>query len=121
MLLVDADTRSSRRLASMLEEDGWAVELYADGGAAAARLSKPPPPHVIVTDLVLVGQSGLALYAEAQRLMPALPILFLTSYPEHLARVPLEPRPPILSKPVEYATLVEALAGLFDEREATPP
>ena len=110
LLLVDDDTRSSRRLARMLEEDGWQVELYADAATAMARLSRAPPLDAIVTDFVLAGPTGLALHAEARRLTPPVPVIFVTNYPEHIARMQLDPAPVVIGKPVDYTAFTLELA-----------
>ncbi len=42
VFLVDDDLRTARRLAAMLEEDGFVVEVMRDGDEAVARLEREP-------------------------------------------------------------------------------
>src|SRR5262249_2208670 len=65
IFLVDNDERTTRRLAKMLEEDGYAVEVFADGRDAIARLERGPAPDAIITDLVMPHASGIAVLGEA--------------------------------------------------------
>ena len=110
LLLADDDTRTARRLARMLEEDGWQVELCADGATAMARLSQTPPLDAIVADFGLADHGGVALHAEARRLTPPVPVIFVTNYPEHLKRMQLDPAPVVMGKPVDYAAFTVELA-----------
>ncbi len=105
LLLVDEDTRTTRRFAAMLEEDGWVVELFTDSGAAIARLGEGPAFDAIVTEFM----RGVALHAEVRKHPPGIPVIFVTNYAEHLARMNLEPRPVILSKPLDYAAFIAEL------------
>jgi two-component system cell cycle sensor histidine kinase/response regulator CckA len=120
LILADDDTRSARRLATMLEEDGWLVEIYDDGAAAMARLSRPPPFDVIITDFVGAGVSGHTQHAEARRIAPRVPVVFVTNYPEHVARAPLDPPPVVIVKPVAYATLALELARILGRTSMIP-
>ena len=120
LMLADDDTRSARRLATMLEEDGWVVELYDDGAAAMARLARSPSFDVIVTDFVVASLSGLTLHAEARKLTPDVPIVFVTSYPEHIARARLDPPPVVIAKPVDYAAFALELARVLGRASLIP-
>lgn len=111
VLLIDDDTRTASRLASMLEEDGYTVEVLGDGVDALRRLEKMPAPNVVVTDLIMPGASGLTVMLEARRKQPDVPVIFLTGHPDLLARLPivLEPPPIVLTKPIEYDDLSAAI------------
>jgi two-component system response regulator MprA len=121
VLLVDDDTRSVRRLAQMLREDGFDVEIALDGARAIARLSHEPVPDVVVTDVRMPFADGIAVARYARSRRPDVVVVVLTSYP-HLA-TPLEdgsfdPPPVVLTKPIEYAAL---RAALSDPEAASPP
>jgi CheY-like chemotaxis protein len=107
VFLIDDDTRTAARLAQMLREDGYAVEVLGDGVDALRRLEAMPCPDVLVTDLMMPGASGFTVMLEARRKQPTVPIIFLTGHPDLLARLPLklDPEPIIFTKPIEYNDL----------------
>lgn len=114
VLLIDDDTRTANRLAQMLQEDGYAVEVLRDGVDALKRLDTMPSPDVVVTDLMMPGASGLTVMLEARRRQPNVPVIFLTGHPDLLARVPirLDPPPVVLTKPISYDDLSVELVRL---------
>jgi two-component system response regulator MprA len=117
ILLVEDDARSAGVLARMLREDGFDVDLVADGPAAIERLTRGPLPDVLVTDLWLPGADGFSVARYARSQSGGLPIILVTGYPNLSpdASGPLDPRPVVLAKPLDYAALNEeirrALAG----------
>ena len=115
LLLVDDDVRTARRLASMLEEDGFVVEVMRDGTEAVARLGREPPPDAIITDLIMPGASGIAVLGEARRRVHHIPVVFVTGHPELLTGppVPFEPSPIVLTKPISYAELRARLTAIL--------
>jgi CheY-like chemotaxis protein len=111
LLLVEGDdVRTSRRLANMLRDDGFSVEIARDGAHAIARFMRAPYPDVLVSELS-VGQadlSALARFVRAQR--PGLPIVIVTSRPNAVREQELgEPEPLVFTKPIDYFVLREAL------------
>jgi CheY-like chemotaxis protein len=115
LFVVDDDVRTARRLASMLEEDGFTVEVMRDGSEAVARLAQAPRPDAIITDLIMPGASGIAVLGEARRLFRGIPVVFVTGHPDLLSRPPLpfEPLPIIFTKPISYAALSARLSELL--------
>ncbi|HXK17796.1 MAG TPA: response regulator [Polyangiaceae bacterium] len=116
VLLVDSDHRTNSRLAELLREDGFEVDVARDGAAAIALLARAPAPDALVTELNVRFADGVAIarYARAQR--PSLPVMVVTRHP-HLLRLDAlggGPAPLVLTKPVDYSQLLSAL------REATP-
>lgn len=111
VLLVDSDHRTSNRLASLLRDDGFDVDVVRDGAAALARLGRAPLPDALVTELNLpfVDGASIARYARAQR--PEVRIVVLTGHPHSLRKGSLGNGPPplVLTKPLEYGQLLSAL------------
>jgi two-component system response regulator MprA len=115
ILLVEDDLRTARRLASMLEEDGFVVEVLCDGRDALDRFEREPPPDGIITDLIMPRASGIAVLGEARRRWKDIPVVFMTGHPELLAGSPLavpKPAPLVLTKPISYAELSAALRDM---------
>lgn len=108
VLLVDDDARTVRRLAQMLREDGFFVEVACDGATAVARLGRTPFPDVLVTDLLMPYADGLSVGKYARWLRPGMPIIFVTGYPQ-LVNDSLDPRAVVLVKPIDYSDLTDCL------------
>ncbi len=117
LLLVDDDVRTSTRLASMLKEDGFAVEVFRDGRDAMERLEVEPAPDAIVTDLIMPRAGGIAVLGEARRRWQKIPFIFITGHPDLLAstRVPFLPEPVVLTKPISYGELSATLQRLLPQ------
>jgi CheY-like chemotaxis protein len=111
VLVLDGDVRTARILARLLRDDGFDVELAADGAAAIGRLSRSPLPDVVVTDLAMAHPSGLAVARYARSRRTDLPIFFVTEHPELTrgAERALLPGPRIFTKPLDYAAFSREL------------
>lgn len=110
VLLVDGDFRSSGRLADLLREDGFDVEILRDGATAIARLTRAPLPDALITELKLSLCDGAAVARFGRAQHAGLRVVVLTGYP-HLF-VPeafRDPAPVVLTKPLDYARLLEVL------------
>lgn len=110
VLLVDDKARTALRLAQMLREDGFDVEVVTDGRVALGRLARDPVPDVLVTEWLLRNASGHAVAKRARRTSPSVPVVVVTGYPQlALAATDLTPRPIVIAKPALYADLVQHL------------
>ena len=111
VLLVDGDYRTSSRLAGLLREDGFEVDVMRDGAAAIAYLARSPVLDTLVTELNVrfVDGVSIARYARAQR--PDLRVVVLTRHPHLLQTGALGSGPPplVLTKPLDYPELLAAL------------
>ncbi len=111
VLLVDDDLRTARRMADMLREDGFAVEVARDGAAAIACLAGSRVPDAVVTELNIAHANGTAVAHFARTRRPDMRVIVLTGYPHlfQLAAFGVEP-PLVLTKPIEYSILRDVLA-----------
>ena len=117
VLLVDGDFRTAQRLAGLLRDDGFEVEVARDGAAAIARLARGPLPDALVSELKLPLADGLAVARFGRTQHPGLQVVFVARDPSLLGPAALgSPAPEVLTKPVDYARLLELLkAGIFPE------
>lgn len=113
VLVVDDDVRTTRLLAKLLMEDGFEVEVAADGATAIARLSRGPLPDLLVTDLRMPHADGLAVARYARAQAPSIPIFIVTGYPELVTRINtmLSPVARVFPKPLAYPELTAAMHG----------
>ena len=110
ILLLDGDLRTSQRLAMLLREDGFDVEVLCDGASALARLSRAPLPDVLITELSLPVTDGVTVARFALERRPDMQLVVLTRYPNLLEPRAFEPTVPVvLAKPLDYPRLVELL------------
>lgn len=111
VLVVDDDVRTARLLARLLGEDGFDVEVTADGATAIARLSRSPSLDVLVTDLRMPHADGLSVARYARSLNPAMPVFIVTGYPELVGRLDnmLGPAALVFAKPLAYPELTAAM------------
>ncbi|RZL35664.1 MAG: response regulator transcription factor [Rubrivivax sp.] len=107
----DADIRTS--LTAYLQGFGWRVSAAADGGAMRQLLAAAKP-DVIVLDLMLPGEDGLALLRWLGTQADAPPVLMLTARGDTMSRVVgLElGADDYLAKPFEPRELVARLQAL---------
>ncbi len=117
-LVVDDDAEIRTTLTAYLEGFGWRVDAAADGKAMRQLLGLARP-DVIVLDLMLPGEDGLALLRWLGRQSDAPPVLMLTARGDTMSRVVgLElGADDYLAKPFEPRELVARLQALV--RRAT--
>lgn len=110
VLLVDADVRTSRRLAALLTEDGFQVELAPSGDRAVARLAQTPALGAVVTELTLPRVDGAAVVRFARAQNPRMRVVVLTRHPQLVKAADLGgPAPVVLTKPLDYEQLLQLL------------
>jgi two-component system nitrogen regulation response regulator GlnG len=110
ILLADGDFRSSQRLATLLGEDGYDVEVVRDAAAAIVRLGRSPLPDVLITELKMpLGDgAGLARYARSQA--SDIRVIVLTRHPNLFVPAAFGGQTPVvLTKPLDYPRLLEML------------
>jgi two-component system response regulator MprA len=119
VLLVDGDSRTSRRLAELLSQDGYQVDVARDGAEALARLARSPAPDLLVTELTLRVGDGASLARSARMRLPGLPVVVVTSHVNLVVPASFgQPLPAVLSKPLDYEGLLSVLRASTSEEEA---
>jgi CheY-like chemotaxis protein len=122
LLLVEDDDAIREALATLLGEEGFAVETAAHGRLALDYLAVNPAPDLILLDLMMPVMDGW-MFRQEQELDPRLtgiPVVVLTAVQE---RDMLLPHPcPVIHKPVDVPILLDAVdrqLGLRRQRLAT--
>jgi PAS domain S-box-containing protein len=110
LLLVDDEPDVRGTVAERLRDLGYAVLEAADGPALLRMMPQAPAPKLLITDVGLPeGMNGLQVAEAVQRLVPGLPVLFITGY----ARVALPPGAEVLTKPFALDALARRVQALL--------
>jgi len=111
------DEPAVRRLGRrILERAGYRVIEANDGEAALSALARADEPvHAVVTDVVMPRLGGAELARRLRAAHPALPILFVSGYPDDPGRRLDLPRSEVLHKPYSADALLSRLRVLLDQ------
>ena len=109
--VVDEDPRTARVLVGLLQMDGFEVETIGTGAAVVERLAQVARPAALVMNVSMARADEVRVVRQIRLGNPSLPIIIVTEYPQLAPRLgaQTEPLPVILTKPVDYAALLEAL------------
>lgn len=119
VLLVDGDSRTTRRLAELLAQDGYEVDVARSAVEALSRMARSPEPDTLVTELTLPAGDGASVARSARLRVPSLRVIVVTRHVN--AVVPQsfgEPLPVVLPKPLDYDRFLGILAGHAAAEEA---
>ena len=111
--MVDDDPAVGEATLSLCTELGYGALRAASAAEALSMLSTGPRVDIVITDLVMPGQSGLALAEEIEIRWPEIRVVLATGYSE--ATLQMSQRKwPLLKKPF---TLSEVSAVLSPTRQ----
>lgn len=79
ILVVEDSHTQSVLLRGVLESHGFDVTVVEEGTAALEAITRQPP-HVVVTDLLMPGMSGLELVEQVRKRFPRVPTILVTEY-----------------------------------------
>jgi len=79
ILVVDDEQSARTGLERLLKQEGYTVELAADGPAALAAAADQSP-DMVITDLKMPGMDGLELIAKLRETHPDLPVIVATAF-----------------------------------------
>ena len=118
IVVVDDEPGYCETLKDVLEDEGYHVEIAADGQAALELLRRlPGRPCLLLLDLIMPILDGNAVYREVKadpRLAP-MPVVIATSDP---ARAPSGAT--VMAKPVRLERLLEVVRRACGEAAAPP-
>ena len=120
ILLVEDEENVRRPLMEILKSRGYNVLAAADG-AQAVEISKthPGPIHLMVTDILMAGMSGVELAEKLSYDRAEMKVLFATGYPAGLAEgAGLDSTDaPLLKKPFTGKDLAAKVREVLESRE----
>jgi len=79
ILLVDDDTDLLKLLSIRLTSAGFET-ILADSAEAAMNQLDISRPHLVISDMQMSGQDGMALFEHIHRTIPTLPVIILTAF-----------------------------------------
>jgi PAS domain S-box-containing protein len=113
VLLVEDDDGIRGLAQALLDDAGFTVVSASDGRAGLTRLQAHPAPFdLLITDVVMPHLNGPGLVAEARRIQPGLPVLYMSGYHE----VAMDPYAEVLDKPFTAARLLARVRSILGQR-----
>ena len=110
VLVVDDDADIRQTVGMVLEEEGYEVQVAADGAAALALLRAGPPPALILLDLMMPVMNGWQ-FREAQtadETLAAIPVVVISADNRLREACPFGDN--YLRKPVDIDALLSIVA-----------
>src|SRR5436190_11074511 len=86
ILVVDDDVRLRDLLTRYLTEQGFQVAALSDASQLDKKLQRDPP-HLVVLDLMMPGEDGLAICRRLRAAGEGVPIIMLTAKGEDVDRI----------------------------------
>ncbi|MCG2577381.1 sigma 54-interacting transcriptional regulator [Dechloromonas sp. XY25] len=122
VLVVDDDEDILRLLTMRLKARGFRVTAVGSAEQAVVRIAVDTP-RVVVSDVCLPGQDGLALFEEIRRTRPTLPVILLTAHGNIPDAVDATSRGVFgyLTKPFDSQILLEKIDRALQLSEPTLP
>jgi two-component system chemotaxis response regulator CheY len=123
VLIVDDDEGLRTTARTVLEDEGYIVELAANGVEALKFLQDSAPPVLVLLDLMMPLMNGLALIREleARAELARIPVVIMTAASVSLETSSL--RYPLLRKPFNLEALLDFVTSyapsLWNDTEAT--
>jgi DNA-binding NtrC family response regulator len=120
VLLVDDDRAVRETLGELLDDVGFRSLLAADATEALVILRQPDVIDILVTDLTMPGDDGIALIRQARAIRSGLPAILLTGYAEQVTSVTTIAGGNfhVLRKPVESDRLIQQVELLVARPDA---
>lgn len=79
ILIVDDDSAVRMMLARLLRTQGYEV-LQASDARAAHQVLESGPPDLVISDIVMPGESGIELRRNIARRWPEVPVILISGY-----------------------------------------
>ena len=117
VLLVEDEDNIREPAIEILESRGYQVLAAADAARALDLAERHPGPiHILVTDVVMPGQSGGQLAEQLVRRRPAMRVLYISGYPEDAIshHGVLQPEQHFLQKPFPPGLFLEKVREVLD-------
>jgi CheY-like chemotaxis protein len=117
ILIADDDSLVRSSLAAVLESEGYVVDEARNGTEAVTRAIEHSPDLVLL-DLNMPHWDGWTAFSQLDRVTPLLPIIVITARPNQYEKAMRLGVDAFMEKPLDFPTLLEAIATLIKEEPA---
>ena len=120
ILVVDDEASARNGLAKLLTQEGYSVELAADG-REALELVMEKAPDVVITDLKMPVMDGMELLEKSKAHNPTIPVIVATAFGELSTAVKAvrAGAADYLTKPIDFDALLIAVERTMERHELT--
>lgn len=103
----------ARALTDVLDVKGFSA-YPASSGAEALQILRDYPVDILLTDVIMPGMNGLALYRETRKMHPKLVTIFMTAYAadDLIQKGMAEGIKTVLTKPMDIDFLILMLTAI---------
>ena len=118
ILIVDDEASSRGALAEVLRDEGFSVEIAADGFKALPKLEQFEPA-LLLTDLRMPGMDGIELMGKARQLDPHIATIVMTGHGaiESAVEAMRQGAAHYVTKPINLDELMIVLRHMFERRQ----
>jgi CheY-like chemotaxis protein len=118
ILIVDDEPALREILATVLADEGYAVQMAADG-RSALDLITTAPPDLVITDISMPRLDGWGLLTQIRQDDPTLPVLLISAIrPTLTGRLaPATDHTAFLAKPFDLEDLLDFVTRLIESRQ----
>jgi FixJ family two-component response regulator len=119
--IVDDDPSVCRALRRLVQSRGYTVQTFASADEFLATLARSRPACLIL-DVHLDGMNGVDLHERLAAAGTGIPVIFITAHDDAwtLERMELSGAAGYLRKPVDEATLLDAIRRVVGTRDEGP-
>jgi signal transduction histidine kinase len=119
ILVVDDDPVTRMTLRDALTNEGYVVELEAEG-ASALRLVQRLPPDVLLADVHMPEMDGIELCRKVHEIHPDLPVILITGLEDmsSVVRALRAGAEDYLTKPLDFAAMLLGIERVIQRRAA---
>jgi len=111
LLVVDDNLDNALLLQTLLEEEGYCVEV-ADSGQAALEQMRIAPPDLVLLDVMMPGMDGFKVVRKIRgdRRLRATPVVLITAYDEPFVEYGWKlGADDFIRKPIDYEQLMQRI------------
>jgi CheY-like chemotaxis protein len=114
ILIIEDDDGVRDTIASILRDEGYAVETACDGVAALQRVSQGPLPSLILLDLMMPGMDGLDFRSRqlADPELRSIPTVIISARPDVAQKAAKLQVGTFLQKPMSFEELLHVVQNL---------
>lgn len=124
ILLVEDNDQVRDMTKHMLEEKGYSVLVAADGAGALELLTGHRGPiHLLLTDVIMPGMNGKALFGRVSETHPNTKVLYMSGYTSDVVvrHGALEPGARLIGKPFRIEDLAFTVRDVLDRNQEGVP